>query len=89
MSTMKELHALIGKRIVGVIRGSMSSNNMTHSNDIGLILEDQRGRRSFLGWETIEETDAAFYGTELIYPARDPRKLDTEARTYPPEHNNT
>lgn len=66
--------AIKGKRIVGILRGRMSSNNKTKTTDEGLVLEDAKGRRSYLRWNTIEETDGAYYGLELIYPGIAPRK---------------
>lgn len=71
---------LIGKRIVGVIWARMSSNARTVDVHEGLVLEDARGRRSVLRWDTVEETDAAYYGTELIYPGRQPHDGE-EVRT--------
>lgn len=64
---------VVGKRIVGVIWAKMSSNNRIVDCHEGLVLEDARGRRSYLRWATIEETDGAYYGTELIYPGARPR----------------
>jgi hypothetical protein len=69
--------AIKGKRIVGILRGRMSSNNQMVNTDEGLILEDAKGRRSYLRWNTIEETDGAYYGLELIYPGRAPREEET------------
>lgn len=60
--------SLVGKKIVGVIWSTMSSNNRTVNVHAGLVLVDERGRRSVLRWSTIEETDGACYGTELVYP---------------------
>lgn len=62
-----------GKRIVGVIRGRMSSNNRMTSHDVALVLEDSRGARSYLRWSVIEETDGACYGVELVYPGTVPK----------------
>lgn len=64
--------SLVGKRIVGVIYATMSSNNQDRLVQEALVLEDSRGRQSYLRWSTVEETDAAYYGTELIYPGRGP-----------------
>jgi len=69
--------AIKGKRIIGIIRDRMSSNNKTVTTDEGLILEDAKGRRSYLRWNVLEETDGAYYGLELIYPGRAPRYEET------------
>jgi len=67
-----KLRDVKGKRIVGIIRDRMSSNNRMISCDEALVLEDARGARSYLRWNVIEETDGAYYGVELIYPGRVP-----------------
>lgn len=70
---MKRLtRALVGKRIVGVVYATMSSNNQPRTVHEALVLEDRRGRQSYLRWDTVEETDGAYYGTELVYPGRAP-----------------
>lgn len=69
--------AIKGKRIVGILRGRMSSNNRMVNSDEGLILEDDNGRRSYLRWNVREETDGAYYGLELIYPGIGPRDGET------------
>lgn len=67
--------AIIGKRIVGIVHGRMSSNNRMRTVEEALILEDERGRRSYLRFDVVEETDAAFYGVSLIYPAASEEEL--------------